>query len=175
MDLRIKYLNELNGAEIYSLLENVYSTTDSMSEEFHEKFPDIYSCIGYFEEILRLPGGVVLFLEFKGLLCGYVSVKPRHQAKIKHTSELNMGIHSEFRGKGIGKFLLQNAVDRVQEEGIIEIIYLMVRSDNVPAISLYEKSGFEKLAVLEKDTKIGNIYLDGILMRKFTGALNSGK
>jgi ribosomal protein S18 acetylase RimI-like enzyme len=43
----------------------------------------------------------------------------------------------------------------------------MVRSDNDPAIRLYRNAGFEQLAVLDRDTKIGDSYRDGILMRKF--------
>ena len=43
----------------------------------------------------------------------------------------------------------------------------MVRSDNEAAIRLYRHAGFEQLAVLDRDTKIGDSYRDGILMRKF--------
>ena len=51
----------------------------------------------------------------------------------------------------------------------------MVRADNFPAIKLYQQKGFETLAALEKDTKIGSQYFDGILMRKFASKLNSSK
>jgi hypothetical protein len=49
----------------------------------------------------------------------------------------------------------------------IEIVYLMVRADNFAAVKLYQQNGFETIATLEKDTKIGSQYFDGILMRKF--------
>jgi len=101
------------------------------------------------------------------MLAGYLTIKPRHQANIKHTSELNMGVHSESRGQGIGKFLLENSIKQAKESNDIEIIYLMVRSDNYPAIRLYEIFGFEQMVVLDKDTKIGNTYYDGVLMRRF--------
>jgi len=45
----------------------------------------------------------------------------------------------------------------------------MVRLDNAPAVCLYKKMGFEELAVLSRDTKIGDAYFDGLLMRKFVG------
>ena len=63
--------------------------------------------------------------------------------------------------------MLQAALDRVAAEPAIEIVYLMVRSDNEAAIRLYRHAGFEQLAVLDRDTKIGDSYRDGILMRKF--------
>ena len=52
----------------------------------------------------------------------------------------------------------EEAVRRAQESQGLEILYLMVRADNVPAVSLYEKRGFETQAVLDYDTKIGNQY-----------------
>jgi RimJ/RimL family protein N-acetyltransferase len=63
--------------------------------------------------------------------------------------------------------MLQAALDRVAVEPAIEIVYLMVRSDNEAAVRLYLNAGFEQLAVLDRDTKIGDSYCDGILMRKF--------
>jgi RimJ/RimL family protein N-acetyltransferase len=39
---------------------------------------------------------------------------------------------------------------------VIEILYLTVRADNIAAIRLYERCGFEKLALLERDTQIGD-------------------
>jgi len=49
----------------------------------------------------------------------------------------------------------------------------MVRADNFAAVKLYQQKGFETLATLEKDTKIGTQYFDGILMRKFASNMNS--
>ena len=63
--------------------------------------------------------------------------------------------------------LVDAAIERIRDEKTIEIVYLMVRADNIAAVKLYQQKGFEILATLEKDTKIGSQYFDGILMRKF--------
>jgi len=72
-----------------------------------------------------------------------------------------------MQGRRLGSLMLQAALDRAAAERIIEIVYLMVRSDNDAAIRLYRNAGFEQLAVLDRDTKLGDSYRDGILMRKF--------
>ena len=59
------------------------------------------------------------------------------------------------------------ALEKLRAEGIIEILYLTVRADNIAAIRLYERCGFEKLARLERDTQIGDKYYDAVLMRRF--------
>jgi ribosomal protein S18 acetylase RimI-like enzyme len=167
VEMILKPFEEFKIQSIYELLENVYTTSDSMSESFDEKFSNLNTCQKYFEEMLNLPGVVVVFAEISGQLAGFLIIKPRHQANIRHTSELNMGVHSEYRNKGVGKFLLENALKLAKDSIEIEIVYLMVRGDNISAIRLYQNFGFEQMVILDKDTKIGNTYYDGILMRKF--------
>jgi ribosomal protein S18 acetylase RimI-like enzyme len=71
--------------------------------------------------------------------------------------------------------LVDAAFEKIRNEKNIEIVYLMVRADNFAAVKLYQQKSFETVAKLEKDTKIGNHYFDGILMRKFASSLNTSK
>ncbi|HDS44522.1 MAG TPA: N-acetyltransferase [Methanomicrobia archaeon] len=63
--------------------------------------------------------------------------------------------------------ILQAALERASASAELEILYLMVRADNEPAIRLYKKMGFEVVAILSRDTRIGDAYFDGLLMRTF--------
>lgn len=168
-DLRPSILEfkDLNTSKLYDLICDVYTTSNRMSETLEEKFPTLESLEQYISELSKRPGSLALVAEMEGKLYGYLTIMPRCQAKLRHTSELNMGVHHGVRGKGIGRALLEEALRRARESGILEIIYLMVRSDNAPAISLYENMGFDHLALLEKDIKIPEGYYDGHLMRKF--------
>ena len=85
----------------------------------------------------------------------------------EYKAELTMGVSPEARGLGIGRALLDAALSKLRADGVIEILYLTVRADNIAAIRLYERCGFEKLALLERDTQIGDRYYDGVLMRRF--------
>ena len=78
-----------------------------------------------------------------------------------------MGVVRSARGQRIGEVLLQAALARAIASPELEIVYLMVRSDNAPAVRLYEKAGFEALATLSRDTKIEVSYFNGLLMRRF--------
>jgi ribosomal protein S18 acetylase RimI-like enzyme len=167
MSLLIREFKELDIREIYSLVSDVYSTSEGMSETLEEKFPNLETFSRYLKVMSGRKGAVALAAETGGALCGYVTIMPRYQAKLSHTSDLNMGVHHGARGKGVGKMLLEEALKRASSSGFIEIIYLMVRSDNTPAIRLYEGMGFDRLAVLERDTKTSKGYFDGWLMRKF--------
>ena len=64
-------------------------------------------------------------------------------------------VDSQYRRKGIGEKLLISIIDLNKEN-----ITLEVREDNIPAINLYKKMGFEIVSKREK--YYGNI--DGLLM-----------
>jgi RimJ/RimL family protein N-acetyltransferase len=160
-------LHSYSAVALDDLFRQIYSSSDGMSELLDEKYPDIRSLEEDVERLHRLPGAVALVIEVDGAPSGYVIIRPRTQARLRHTAELNMGVVPAMQGRRLGSLMLQAALDRVAAERVIEIVYLMVRSDNDPAIRLYRNAGFEQLAVLDRDTKIGDSYRDGILMRKF--------
>ncbi|MFC0114963.1 ribosomal protein S18-alanine N-acetyltransferase [Kibdelosporangium aridum] len=56
-----------------------------------------------------------------------------------------IGVDPEFQGKGIGKALLRDLLDRADQ--LHAPVFLEVRTDNVPAISLYEAHGFERIGL----------------------------
>lgn len=53
----------------------------------------------------------------------------------------NVAVHPDFRGRGIGRRLLRQAVDSFTDDGI-QSVYLEVRDDNEVAIRLYRSLGF---------------------------------
>jgi len=167
MTLLIQDFRDFDISKIFGLVSDAYTTSDWMSETLEEKFPTPESFEQYVGELSARPGSIALVAEIKGELCGYLTIMPRYQAKLRHTSDLNMGVHHAFRGKGVGRSLLDEALRRSRTEGILEIIYLMVRSDNSSAIRLYENTGFDHLALLKNDIKTPKGYYDGHLMRKF--------
>jgi len=78
---------------------------------------------------------------------------------------IDIGVFSEYRKRGIGKGLFEAVFQYMRENGV-GTLNLEVREDNIPAISLYEKLGFDKVGVRKKyyDNKI-----DAILYTKKTG------
>jgi ribosomal protein S18 acetylase RimI-like enzyme len=162
----IREFRDYDAREVYALVSDVSTTSDMMSETLEEKFPTCESFQRYMTGLESRPGSVALVAEVDGELCGYLTILPRYPAKLRHTSDLTMGVHHAARGQGIGKLLLKEALQRAQESGVLEIIYLMVRADNTAAIRLYETMGFDQCALLRNDTKTPDGYYDGCLMRK---------
>lgn len=52
----------------------------------------------------------------------------------------------EYRNKGLGRKLLEFALEKLKQFGKTKV-FLEVRESNLPAKSLYQKSGFNKISV----------------------------
>ncbi len=55
---------------------------------------------------------------------------------------LKVGVHPDFRGRGIGTELMRHAERRGRTEGASRAV-LEVADSNIPAVNLYRKLGFE--------------------------------
>lgn len=160
---------DLGITEVFELISSVYNSTDVFASDFEEEYPSAEVMAGRLDDIRRRPGSLFLVTTGNNGPDGYILVVPRTSRKLRHTADINMGVMKAARGRGTGKFLLCEAISRTLECGVLDILYLMVRADNQPAIELYCSQGFKELARLERDIKAGPEYHDGILMSLFIG------
>ncbi|MGW0523719.1 ribosomal protein S18-alanine N-acetyltransferase [Crossiella sp. NPDC003009] len=84
----------------------------------------------------------------EGELIGYAGIAllvgpPQAEAEV-HT----IAVHPDWQGNGIGKALLLDLLAHVGQ--VNATVFLEVRTDNEPAIALYERQGFEKLGVRKR-------------------------
>jgi ribosomal protein S18 acetylase RimI-like enzyme len=74
---------------------------------------------------------------------GWCDVIPNRSRVIySHCGTLGIGLLPEFRGKGIGRKLMQRTIEAAFAFGLTRI-ELMVREGNVNATALYKSLGFE--------------------------------
>jgi ribosomal protein S18 acetylase RimI-like enzyme len=74
-----------------------------------------------------------------------------------------MGLLPQFRGRGIGKRLIAQALDAARAFGL-QRVELTVRENNVNAIALYKKVGFEVEGVQREAILVDGTYENLILM-----------
>lgn len=70
------------------------------------------------------------------VLCGYAGIAVGIDADV-----MTMGVLPDFRGRGLGRVLMDALIDVARRWGS-ERVFLEVRESNAAAISLYENSGF---------------------------------
>ena len=83
-----------------------------------------------------------------------------------HIGELGISVIKNYRGIGVGKYLISKIIDLAFKELCPkpEIIKLSTVPKNKKAISFYKKLGFKKVAIIPDQIKMGNKILDETIM-----------
>ncbi len=80
-----------------------------------------------------------------------------------HVAEIGLSLIQEYWGYGIGTMLMEDLLDFGKEVGI-KVITLEVVQDNVRAVKLYERFGFEIVGTLKSRLKHNCTYYDSYVM-----------
>ncbi len=108
----------------------------------------------------------VLTSTYDGKVCGNALIYLNSLKKISHTALFAIIVDKEYRNKGIGSSLLKELFKLAKERFKLEMLHLEVYTSN-PAITLYERLGFQKYGVHKKFLKdLDGTYYDKILMQK---------
>lgn len=111
----------------------------------------------------RLKNSKVFGLFFNAKLIGMIKISYRIGKALKHKADLNsFFVLPEYRNRGLGKHLLENALSAAKKD--VEFLRLYVNSDSA-AIHLYESKGFKKYAVEPYSKKFKTLYIDEWVMQ----------
>ena len=117
----------------------------------------------YLRAVRRFPHAAVLVADDEGEIVGRLSVaRDRHPA-CGHVADLGLMVAATHRRRGIGRALLEAAVEWAREAGVRKL-ELHVFPHNEPAIGLYEEFGFEREGYRKAHYRRGRDYVDAILM-----------
>ena len=98
-------------------------------------------------------------------LVGIVGVEREQRAKQRHAAFVrSMFVVPEYRGLGIGKQLLDAAIQRARGWTGVEQVTLAVTAGNDAAVRLYRALGFEVVGRMPRALQIGGAYFDELAM-----------
>lgn len=142
LELRLRLLCETDIADVMNLEKSAHAYPWRQSS---------------FEDCLK--GRQKCWLAFsKDILCGLVVVTHAGgDAEI-----LNISVSPSFQRRGIGRLLLQLAIEETQDKA--EMLFLEVRRSNKKAIDLYTKEGFFEIGERKGYYPTVNGHEDAILM-----------
>jgi ribosomal protein S18 acetylase RimI-like enzyme len=120
------------------------------------------------EKNIKKKKEVFLIAEYNKEIIGTasISLKGGNQS---HVGEFFISIIDGYRRIGLGKFLMNEAIElaKIEFKENLKIIRLSVFSNNKPAIGLYEKMGFKIVASIPKQLKYKKRLVDEVVMLKF--------
>ena len=144
-------LRRVNG---YLIRRCAYEDLNSVISINLKTLPEHYTEY-FFESLLREIPEAFIIAEINNVVVGYIMCKLefgfsnfRKLGFVKKGHVVSIALLQEHRGKSIGEALMMEGINGVSTRKGDEI-YLEVRTSNGPAISLYQKLGFQIKSVLK--------------------------
>jgi RimJ/RimL family protein N-acetyltransferase len=117
----------------------------------------------YLRALRRYEHAAVFVAEDQGRIVARLSLARDSHPASYHVADLGLMVAVEFRRQGIGRALLEQAVEWAQGAGVRKL-ELHVFPHNEPAIKLYESFGFVREGYRRNHYRRNGDYVDAILM-----------
>lgn len=147
--------NETQDREvkIVSFSQKHLSDFISLNVEWLEKYftvekKDILQIEGVQTNIIDKGGAVLIAEDNSGKAIGCVALVPYAEKELELAK---MAVSPSAQGLGVGRKLMNAAIDQARAMGATSI-YLESNSTLIPAVTLYERSGFRHLLPAERPT-----------------------
>lgn len=123
------------------------------------------------ESILSLegnPNNIMLLAMAGEEIAGIATISSTHKIKGRHDGELGIVVAKKYQGQGIGSELIRRLIEWARGNGVTTRLSLDTRTDNVNAVSLYLKFGFQvegcRLNSTLLDGKYYDLYVMGMML-----------
>ncbi len=124
--------------------------------------PSIDDTSNFIESVRAVDGQIMLAVTGDQVV-GWCTTRPHTAEMFRHIADIGMGLLPEFRGRGIGRRLIDNGLTWAWESGF-EQVELSVLTNNDIAVKLYRSVGFVEQGVRRRVWKLDGEYRDIMLM-----------
>lgn len=161
MDIRL--LSEKHAAVYKSLrLKALQEHPEAFSSSYEE---EITHSIATVEKRLSVENSFTFGAFVDEKLVAVATLLPETKNKLKHRANIvAVYVSTSYRKAGIGKKLVEAAINKSKSIEGIEQLYLTVSSSNIGAKNLYQLLGFKTFGIDQKALKVKETYYDEELM-----------
>ena len=101
-----------------------------------------------------------------GQMAGWAALSPvSSRCVYAGVAEVSVYIAENFRGKGVGKYLLSNLI-KESEDAALWTLQSGIFSENTASIKLHEQCGFRVIGYREKIGKKDGVWKDTVIMER---------
>ncbi|MCV6622194.1 MAG: GNAT family N-acetyltransferase [Cellvibrionaceae bacterium] len=156
--MNIRHLEEADFKDLHTIysFQSVCENTSQKPFLSSESVSALFSGAGQY----------TLVAESEGKVVGHVTIFLNTKVRDKHSASLAIAVHPDYHGKGIAKALMSEAINQADNWLNLIRLDLEVHADNLSAISLYKKVGFETEGTKRLSTFKNGQYIDMLIMSR---------
>lgn len=162
--LMVRIPEEKDAESMISYLNKVGGESDNLlfgENEFHLTPEEEAS---YINKLHDLSGTLMIIGIIGSDIVSIAQISSFTRKRIAHNAEIALSVKKEHWHKGIGYLMMEELLSFARSTKTIRNISLGVREDNLNAIKLYEKLGFQKTGIHTDYFYIHGKYFNEILM-----------
>lgn len=146
-------LNPVIESGAYTVLDS--PVTADFEREFIKNFPER----GLFYTALD---------EHSKKIIGFQNIEPfaAYTSAFDHVGIIATYVNLSYRRQGVGQHLSEVVFENAGAKGY-EKLFTYIRADNAGALAFYSKLGFRIVGTAQKQARIGQKYVDEIIVEKF--------
>ena len=167
MTITITHAQPSDASELLDVQKIVGGETDNLTFGAEGLPVSVEDEEKYITSLVDSTSSAMFLAKADGKIVGSATFRTSDRARLSHRAEMCISILKEYWGQGIGHMLMDALIDFAKNVAHTEIISLEVNSENVRAIHLYEKYGFEKIGHFKGFFKVDGKYLDCELMNLY--------
>lgn len=100
-------------------------------------------------------------------LVGLYILHPNNIGRCSHIANASYAVKSTFRGRGLGRILVNDSIEKAQQHGFWGLQFNAVVASNYRAISLYLKLGFQIIGTIPNGFRLKDgSYCDTLIFLK---------
>ena len=163
-EIIIREAKKEDAKSIIDFYNVVGGETDFLSFGKNEFIRELKAYENYLEDVHKEENSIIFLAISEDKMVGIASINSNQKARTKHVGVLGIVVANSFCGLGIGKRMIEYLIQWAKANKITKKISLVTREDNIKAIELYEKFGFEVEGVLKADNYINGVYYNTLMM-----------
>ena len=121
--------------------------------EFNLSLEDEISILNNYREA---ENSIFFIADYLGQIIGSLNITGGKRKALQHTADLGISVAADWRGKGVGRSLMEYGINWAKHNPVLKRVELQVYARNQKAIHLYKKFGF-----VQEGRRKGQIYQNG--------------
>jgi RimJ/RimL family protein N-acetyltransferase len=164
IEVTIREATKEDAQHMIDFYNVVGGETDFLSFGANEFKCDLQEYEEYISATSNEPNSIMLLALIDSEVISIATINSSQKERTRHVGTLGIVVSKKFTGLGLGKVLMNDLIEWAKQNGVTTKISLVTNENNIVAIELYKKLGFEVEGLLKKDNFINGNFNNTIIM-----------